>query len=672
MYALLSAWLRYLLCLLLPVGAAEGESWPSPPAPREGRRGPAAQEQEGSGAGGAAAALTGSEARRQRQDETAAAGTPGASLLARLRRLWRALPWHRLPTPPSHQSPMAELPPGCPQGSDPEQPGVAKRSPEPLEDGPGGAPSPVGVGEAGAGKPGSGPVRIRVAIPEEEEEDEEDGRAPGLTLLGGGSCSEDDSGRYGKSSSGENDGDDFDQDWKPPDNELIQKLVTQVEYYFSDENLEKDAFLLKHVRRNKMGYVSVKLLTSFKKVKHLTRDWRITAYALKYSDILELNEDSRKVRRNTPVPVFASETLPSKMLLVYDIHLISELQVLSQDQENGCMQEKMMEHLLKTFVTFGVISSVRILKPGKDLPTDVKRFSNRYNQVGTKECAIVEFEEVDAAIKAHEIMCIEKSNENGMKVILIGMKPPKKKVVKDKNHDEDPSKSLNKNRSLNKRVEELQYVGYESSANSSSDPESNPTSPLSGRKTNTSNKLSPTTYQNNHLSPNVSPRSSPWNSPSSLRKVSRKSPLAEDGKLNPSISPEISWKCADYSSDSSITPSSSPWVQRRRQAQTVTQEKSPRLSLISIPTAFSDHKMDNKLNMYLTDLGRRNFLMNQNGTNTKNIQAQVMQSNLVSTSGCGPVMDRKQLSYIKVIDSIKPWRTAGKPFVCDRFSLWAS
>ena len=56
------------------------------------------------------------------------------------------------------------------------------------------------------------------------------------------------------------------ESWKPPDPELIQKLVTQIEYYLSDENLEHDAFLLKHVRRNKLGFVSVKLLTSFKKV----------------------------------------------------------------------------------------------------------------------------------------------------------------------------------------------------------------------------------------------------------------------------------------------------------------------------------------------------------------------------------------------------------------------
>ncbi|XP_072837754.2 la-related protein 6 isoform X1 [Pogona vitticeps] len=461
-----------------------------------------------------------------------------------------------------------------------------------------------------------GPVEIRVAAApetegegrgdpeeeegeEEEEEDEEEGcrrrhcRRGRLSLspapLGSGSCSEDDAGRgYGGEGGGGKDGgkssggeyEDCGPQWKPPDHDVIMKLVAQIEYYFSDENLEKDAFLLKHVRRNKMGYVSVKLLTSFKKVKHLTRDWRTTAYALKYSDVLELNEDHRKVRRNTPVPVFPSENLPSKMLLVYDICLMSDLHPPEEGQENGCVQEKVMEHLLKAFVQFGAISSVRVLKPGRDLPPDIKRFSSRYAQVGTKECVIVEFEEVDAAIRAHESMCLV-DHEHAMKVVLMGMKPPKKKVLKDKNRDEDPSKGLGKTRSMNKRVEELQYVGDESSANSSSEPESSPESPMSGRRSGASNKLSPPTYPSHHLSPNMSPRSSPWSSPSSLRKASRMSPLAEDGRLNLSTSPEMSRRCADYSSDSSTTPSSSPWVQRRRQAQI--QEKSPVGSPIQSP-----------------------------------------------------------------------------------------
>lgn len=69
--------------------------------------------------------------------------------------------------------------------------------------------------------------------------------------------------------SNENDEDIDPDDWMSPDADLIKKMVSQIEYYLSDENLSKDAFLLKHVRRNKMGYVNIKLLTSFKKVSRV-------------------------------------------------------------------------------------------------------------------------------------------------------------------------------------------------------------------------------------------------------------------------------------------------------------------------------------------------------------------------------------------------------------------
>lgn len=58
--------------------------------------------------------------------------------------------------------------------------------------------------------------------------------------------------------------DDF---WTPPNDDLKEKIATRLENYLSDQNLSEDAFLLKHVQRNKMGYVSLKLLTSFKKVR---------------------------------------------------------------------------------------------------------------------------------------------------------------------------------------------------------------------------------------------------------------------------------------------------------------------------------------------------------------------------------------------------------------------
>ncbi|XP_041648424.1 la-related protein 6a [Cheilinus undulatus] len=426
-----------------------------------------------------------------------------------------------------------------------------------------------------------GTVTITVAIQAAEDEEPEEVSSNNIDFIGG-SCSEDEIGRHDKSSGAGTSGGELEEEsWQPPDQELIQKLVAQIEYYLSDENLEHDAFLLKHVRRNKLGFVSVKLLTSFKKVKHLTRDWRTTAYALRHSKILELNDEGRKVRRKSTVPVFASESLPSRMLLLSDLQRWPELAALTKENggnEGGAtQQEQLMKLLLKAFGTYGAIASVRVLKPGKDLPADLKRLSSRYTQLGTEECAIVEFEEVEAAVKANEAVGNEDgaASSLGLKVVLIGTKPPKKKVPKERPREEV---GMRKSRSLNSRVRELQYHG-DDSACSSSETESNPTSPRLARKSQSCNKLSPTTagicFQNNHLSPGMSPRNSPWSSPRASpcpqRKSphSHKSPLASEGRL----SPEPGRRWADYSSDSSLTPSGSPWVQRRKQV--ASQESSP-------------------------------------------------------------------------------------------------
>ncbi|XP_052635179.1 uncharacterized protein LOC128137960, partial [Harpia harpyja] len=89
----------------------------------------------------------------------------------------------------------------------------------------------------------------------------------------------------------------LDCSYSMPDRQLVRRVVSQVEFYLSDENLAKDAFLLKHVQKNKMGFVSVKLLTFLKKVEYLTHDWWLTLYALQFSELLEVNEEGTKVRR---------------------------------------------------------------------------------------------------------------------------------------------------------------------------------------------------------------------------------------------------------------------------------------------------------------------------------------------------------------------------------------
>ncbi|NWV58798.1 LARP6 protein, partial [Malurus elegans] len=173
-----------------------------------------------------------------------------------------------------------------------------------------------------------------------------------------------------------------------PDPQLVRRIVAQVEFYLSDENLARDAFLLKHVQKNKMGFVSIKLLTSFKKVKYLTRDWRLTLYALKFSALLEVNKEGTKVRRRLPLPEYLLSVPPSKLLLAWE---------LQPRQHDLPPHRSFLETITRMFSPFGAVASIRILRPGRRLPSDVRRYSARFPELLRRCCALVEYENLESS-----------------------------------------------------------------------------------------------------------------------------------------------------------------------------------------------------------------------------------------------------------------------------------
>ncbi|XP_042743481.1 la-related protein 6-like [Lagopus leucura] len=187
----------------------------------------------------------------------------------------------------------------------------------------------------------------------------------------------------------------FDCSYSIPDPQLIRRIVSQVEFYLSDENLAKDAFLLKHVQKNKLGFVSIKLLTSFKKVKYLTRDWRLTLYALRFSELLEVNQEGTKVRRRIPIPDSILNVPPTKLLLAWD----------PLPPEPGTpppLQRNFIETITQMFSPFGAIASIRILRPGRKLPSDMRKYAARFPELLSHCCALVEYESLESARRACE------------------------------------------------------------------------------------------------------------------------------------------------------------------------------------------------------------------------------------------------------------------------------
>lgn len=195
----------------------------------------------------------------------------------------------------------------------------------------------------------------------------------------------------------------------PPDEELSARIVAQVEFYFSDANITKDAFLLKHVRRNKEGYVSLKLISSFKRVKHLTKDWRVVAEALKRSTKLEINEAGTKLRRTEPLPAY-DETTPSRTVVAVKMPI----------------DRPSVENVSRLFASCGEIALVRVLRPGNPVPADVRQFLNKNPSLVNCVCALVEFTESESA---REALRLQSAEEEGMKVYELNGVPrePKRK-----------------------------------------------------------------------------------------------------------------------------------------------------------------------------------------------------------------------------------------------------
>lgn len=84
---------------------------------------------------------------------------------------------------------------------------------------------------------------------------------------------------------------------------LSERVTKQIAYYFSDVNVIKDKFLLEEFKKDD-GWVKLSTLLTFARLKQLTKDEDRLVQALKdvQSDVVELDEIKKQVRRKNPIP----------------------------------------------------------------------------------------------------------------------------------------------------------------------------------------------------------------------------------------------------------------------------------------------------------------------------------------------------------------------------------
>ncbi|XP_048470146.1 la-related protein 6-like isoform X2 [Rhincodon typus] len=360
-------------------------------------------------------------------------------------------------------------------------------------------------------------------------------------------------------------------EWIPPSSDTIQKINTQVEFYLSDENLAMDSFLLKHMKRNKMGYISIKLLTSFKKVKCLTKDWKVTAYALNYSKLLEINPEGTKIRRKIPVPDSLLAIPPSKRILAWNLN-----KYFPEKNNEICGHVNVMETAMKIFAIHGPISSIRILQPGKEVPAELKKYTLKYPEVGTKVCVLIEYECYEGAKNAYEELGKKRCHDGeNLKVVILTGKGTKKIRCIDTDESEDLKKSTPKKPSGGlTKMEQMQYTMEESIYSSSeSDGANSPVSvqrylqhKICGAYNCVSQMSSLSTVPcipsciDYHCGPCTPCKSLVYHHPSPKTDFFGPGSWPSSG-----TSPEFNKKFHDHWSDNAKC-SGSPWVQRRKLA----------------------------------------------------------------------------------------------------------
>ncbi|GAM19907.1 hypothetical protein SAMD00019534_030820, partial [Acytostelium subglobosum LB1] len=81
---------------------------------------------------------------------------------------------------------------------------------------------------------------------------------------------------------------------------LINKIIKQVEYYFSDSNFPSDKFLRGEASKN--TDVNIDVIAAFNRMKNLTIDLQLITDSLRSSERLQVSDDGKMVRRTDPLP----------------------------------------------------------------------------------------------------------------------------------------------------------------------------------------------------------------------------------------------------------------------------------------------------------------------------------------------------------------------------------
>ncbi|KAL9251586.1 La-related protein [Drosera capensis] len=184
--------------------------------------------------------------------------------------------------------------------------------------------------------------------------------------------------------------------------EACDKIVNQVEYYFSDVNLATTEHLIKFINKDPEGYVPISVVLAFKKIKAAISTISQLAAVLRSSKKLVVSDDGKKVKRLHPLSKSNMEELQARIIL-------------AENLPEDCSHQ----NLMKIFSAVGSVKSIRTCQPqvSNNGGYTASRSSKADNILySNKVHAFVEYESIELAEKAVAELNNEGDWRNGLRV----------------------------------------------------------------------------------------------------------------------------------------------------------------------------------------------------------------------------------------------------------------
>jgi len=142
-----------------------------------------------------------------------------------------------------------------------------------------------------------------------------------------------------------------------PETDDPDQIRKQVEFYFSDSNLLQDAYLLKAVDGPRNNAVSVKMIHSFKRMRHF-QPYSAVVAALKESSTLDITgtEGNEEIVRKTPLPEEVSTNARSNRTFFEDKTIPRSIYAKGFPEETATTQTDIEAF----FAPYGPVNAVRL------------------------------------------------------------------------------------------------------------------------------------------------------------------------------------------------------------------------------------------------------------------------------------------------------------------------